>query len=259
MLYYNECCNDWGAAFDSTKNLSDAIMNFDYYAPETEYYYGKINCWDVSAIEDMSYLFAHSFINEPIDCWNVTSVTNMDGMFQNAESFNQPLDNWDVSKVATMGVMFDGATSFDQPLVSWNVGRVTDMSYMFSDATSFNQPLDSWNVDRVTTMQGMFYGANSFNQALCTWYKISCLNAPDFTDMFYTSSSCPSTAVPDCNTMTSFCGTCTKEPPTLSPSNAPFTTHGSKSGLIFWCSICCVCDGNNFHIHQKAKKKRPQN
>jgi surface protein len=212
MSYYgdfNWCCNGWGVAFKSKEALAQAIWDFTNNAAETEYKYGKMNCWDVRAITDMSYLFTSAFINEPIDCWDVGSVTNMSYMFSYTTSFNQPLDGWNVGRATSMQGMFYGANSFNQPLVSWNVGSVTDMSYMFSDATSYNQPLDGWNVGRVTTMKGMFDGATSFNQVLCTWYKIGCPNAPDFTDMFE-SNSCPSTAVPDCATMTSFCGTCTK-------------------------------------------------
>ena len=60
-----------------------------------------ITDWDVSKVEDMSYMFcgAKNF-NQPLNNWDVSNVTNMYHMFYGAENFNQPLDNWIVCSLA---------------------------------------------------------------------------------------------------------------------------------------------------------------
>ena len=45
--------------------------------------------------------------------WNVSAVTDMSGLFAGM-SFNEPLDGWDTSKVTDMSYMFRGAQLFDQ-------------------------------------------------------------------------------------------------------------------------------------------------
>merc|ERR1719491_1935204 len=132
---------------------------------------GIIGDWDVSAITDMSDLFAGlAEFNEPLTNWDTSSVTTMAEMFRGAFAFNQPL-NFDTSKVKTMSGMFAYASSFNQPL-SFVTSSVTDMSWMFEYATAFNQPL-RFNISSITDMSQMFEnaGMNNANKLItrCLW------------------------------------------------------------------------------------------
>ena len=154
-----------------------------------------IEDWDVSNVEDMSYMFAHmsydSFenrskakFNHNLNNWNVSKVKHMSFMFYYCQDFNQPLDKWDVSNVQDTFRMFDNCKKFNQPLNSWNVSNVTNMSGMFQVAESFNQPLDKWDVSKVTTMRAMFNYAKAFNQDISNW------NVSKVEDMGYMFSIC---------------------------------------------------------------------
>ncbi|WP_157160006.1 BspA family leucine-rich repeat surface protein [Brachyspira pilosicoli] len=154
-----------------------------------------IEDWDVSNVEDMSYMFAYmsydSFesrskakFNRNLNNWNVSKVKHMSFMFYYCNDFNQPLDKWDVSNVEDMFRMFDNCKKFNQPLNSWNVSNVTNMSGMFQVAESFNQPLDKWDVSNVTTMRAMFNYAKAFNQDISNW------NVIKVEDMGYMFSIC---------------------------------------------------------------------
>jgi surface protein len=106
-----------------------------------------IGDWDVSKIQDFSYLFA-------ADDFGGGTRFNTD-----AENFDEDISGWDTSSATTMRSMFEGATSFDQPLGEWNVSSVTDMSLMFTDAASFNQPLGTWDVSSVEFFSFQFQGS----------------------------------------------------------------------------------------------------
>ncbi|TVL42351.1 BspA family leucine-rich repeat surface protein [Brachyspira hyodysenteriae] len=154
-----------------------------------------IEDWDVSNVEDMSYMFAHmsydsyenrskAKFNHNLNNWNVSKVKHMSFMFYYCQDFNQPLDKWDVSNVQDTFRMFDNCKKFNQPLNSWNVSNVTNMSGMFQVAESFNQPLDKWDVSKVTTMRAMFNYAKAFNQDISNW------NVSKVEDMGYMFSIC---------------------------------------------------------------------
>jgi surface protein len=138
-----------------------------------------INCWDVSEVKYMDYMFRNATeFNQPLDKWNTSEVESMIGMFGFTSNFNQPLNSWDVSSVTDMSFMFFGAIAFNQPLDKWNVSSVTYMIAMFAFATSFNQPLfgtnveyvfQGYNVENVSDMIGMFGFAINFNQPLDLW------------------------------------------------------------------------------------------
>ena len=93
-----------------------------------------ITDWDVSKVEDMSYMFcgAKNF-NQPLNNWDVSNVTNMYHMFYGAENFNQPLDNWDVSNVYNMDCMFAGAKNFNQPLDNFSLEQKQVAHYHFDE------------------------------------------------------------------------------------------------------------------------------
>lgn len=122
-----------------------------------------IECWDVSNVENMSYMFFDAVnFNSNINNWNVSKVTNMSGMFSSAKKFNQPLNNWDTSNVLYMNYMFFNAKNFNQDIGSWNVFSAIYMSYMFSGAESFNKSIENWIINEACFTNDIFSGASSF-------------------------------------------------------------------------------------------------
>jgi surface protein len=197
-------------SFETTEELREAV---DLYLANNgkdtlvaRNYGWPIGIWNVSKIQDFSYLFAafdydgdddaigdsERFtpnaikFNEDISNWTMSSATSMTFMFYGAASFDQPLADWNVSSVTDMLGMFSLATDFNQPIGNWDVSSVTSMIGMFSEAKSFNQPIGNWNVSSVMTTSYMFEFATVFNQPLGNWDVSS---VADMSQMFGTASS----------------------------------------------------------------------
>ena len=157
-----------------------------------------LNCIDISAITDMSFLFLNiNVIIDSIDLsnWDVSNVTTMEGLFNNCKKFNCDLSKWDVSNVKDMSYMFYNCGNFDcdlskwdvskvenmytmfegcskfkgKGLENWNVSKVENISYMFFDCINFDCNLSNWNVNNVKNMERMFYNCNLKNTP--KWYK----------------------------------------------------------------------------------------
>eukprot|EP00978_Attheya_sp_CCMP212_P040367 scaffold219610_cov41-Attheya_sp.AAC.1 len=56
----------------------------------------------------------------PIDRWNVSNVEDFSYIFYFAESFNEYIGSWDVSRASSTANMFTAATNFNQDISSWN-------------------------------------------------------------------------------------------------------------------------------------------
>jgi surface protein len=189
-------------AFSTNQELRQAVLKYCGYDDDTTSYlqcdpqaieeiaqtYGyPINKWDVSNLQDLSFIFCDvQAFNEDISSWNVSNATRMVGMFAFASDFNQDLSCWIVSNVTNMANMFVFANAFNHNLSSWNVSNVTNMNYMFYSAASFNQNLSNWNVSKVTNMGSMFMHASSFNQNLSLW-NVSTVNC--MSEMFKDATS----------------------------------------------------------------------
>ncbi|WP_366535045.1 BspA family leucine-rich repeat surface protein, partial [Campylobacter jejuni] len=121
-----------------TSNITDMS---DLFFKSTRTDFSGIEKWDVSSVEDMSYMFAdcHSF-NQDISGWDVRNVKNMSWMFYNCKKFNQPLNDWDVRNIKDMSCIFLGCKTFNQDLSSWDISNVENMEDMFE-----NCPIDNSN------------------------------------------------------------------------------------------------------------------
>ena len=168
-------------------------------------HYAPIWAWDVTAVTDMSQVFAGDSkqdyyvngaerFNGDISEWDVSRVTSMFYMFSEARDFNDDISKWDVSRVTNMRDMFGSADSFDGDISEWNVSSVTNMRGMFYFARGFNGDVNKWDVSRVTNMMYMFMNAESFSKVLCGAWRRS---EADQTDMFDGSkgSLCPRTSL----------------------------------------------------------------
>ncbi|MGU3375911.1 BspA family leucine-rich repeat surface protein [Chryseobacterium sp. M5A1_1a] len=144
----------------------------------TDNFNPNIGSWDMSAAEDISYMFMkRKTFNQDLNNWDTSNVTTMAYTFAECFLFNQPLDNWNTSRVTNMAFMFHLLPNFNQSLKSWDTSNVTDMGHMFHLAAEFNQPLDLWNVSKVTDMNTMFAEAFKFNQTLKNWNLNSLFSA----------------------------------------------------------------------------------
>ena len=65
--------------------------------------FGHISNWNISLINDLSYLFFKKFnFNDNIIYWNTSNVINMNYMFKQAYIFDKPLNNWNTSNVTNV-------------------------------------------------------------------------------------------------------------------------------------------------------------
>jgi len=153
--------------------------------------YGTMNCWDTTAVTDMSALFSGAGnFNEDISCWNTKSVTDMNNMFYRAGRFDQPLGNWITSSVQDMSDMLRGS-KFNQDISGWNVSSVTNMFRTFT-SSEFNQDISGWDVSNVVDMRQTFQRAASFNQNMCAWGP-KAVSIPDAyqTNIMFSETACP--------------------------------------------------------------------
>ena len=164
-------------------NVEDMSWMFGY----TENFNGNISGWDVSNVKYMSSMFycATNF-NSNISSWDVSKVKDMSEMFWGATNFNSNISNWDVSNVKNMGEMFSRAENFNSDISGWDVSNVEDMSWMFCRATNFNSNISNWDVSNVENMRGMFCRASNFNGDISGW---DVGNVKDMSSMFYEASN----------------------------------------------------------------------
>ena len=160
--------------------------NFSF-VPEDYFEKFSISDWDVSNVEDMSWMFngAESF-NQDVSNWDTSNVNNMSRMFYRANSFNQDISEWDVSNVKDMTWMFTNAISFNQDISDWDISNLESMEGIFSSAISFNQDISNWDVSNIKNMRVMFSSATSFNQDISDWHVS---NVKDMSNMFSNAKS----------------------------------------------------------------------
>ena len=127
---------------------------------------------NLSQVTNMSAMLAicQSLTNPDLSGWDVSPIEDMSYLFTSSQSFNSDISNWDVSNVTTMTQLFSD-TAFNQPIGLWadKTANVKDMSSMFNDVEQFNQDLSNWDVSSVENMTGMFTGATTFNQDISNW------------------------------------------------------------------------------------------
>eukprot|EP00392_Amoebophrya_sp_AT5.2_P001574 g1576.t1 len=151
--------------------------------------YGPLSMWDVSGVEDLSYLFAGWWTGFAADIsgWNVSRVRSMACMFQECYKFNSNLAEWDVSSVRNFEGMFWGCDSFNMPLGSWNVQNSEDMRGMLRWCSSLTPAsvatLESWafELSSVWRVGGMFSGCDLLQRtdSLPSWLTPFSMYAQD--------------------------------------------------------------------------------
>ena len=131
------------------------------------YRYGHIGTWDVSEIEDMSFLFKDKkLFNSDISKWDVSNVKYFSCMFQGCFLFNQNLNDWNVSNGVLFGCMFNNTFRFNQPVDRWDMRKALNISGMFANSYSFNQSLNSWKLDSIKSIYNLLDNTCFYNQQL---------------------------------------------------------------------------------------------
>lgn len=125
------------------KQLSIQLSEYNETNMEMFYKYGHSSFWDVSKLENMSYMLDGSQFNGDISRWDVSHVTTMEGMFWQSH-FNGDISRWDVSRVRNMERMFNGSR-FNGDLSQWNVSDETNVDWMFYHS-EFNGNISKWAV-----------------------------------------------------------------------------------------------------------------
>lgn len=116
---------------------------------------GDISKWDVSNVQNMSWMFTESDFDGNISKWDVSSVKSMESMFANTR-FNGDISKWDVSGVKNMSSMFFSSKFNNDSICNWNVSNVTNTRKMFYN-TDFNQDLSGWHINDKCDTVKMFY------------------------------------------------------------------------------------------------------
>jgi surface protein len=137
--------------------------------------YCPIGQWDVSNIQDFSYVFSADRnpllvnFNEDLSDWDMSSATNLRYMFRRCRRFNSDVSRWNVANVTNFSHMFSCCGAFKSDVSRWNTVGATDMSFMFRYCHHFNSDVSQWDVSNATNLRGMFDGCGLFNSDVSQW------------------------------------------------------------------------------------------
>lgn len=132
---------------------------------------GDISEWDVSNVEDMSYMFAEcniTFKNTDLSGWNVSKCKSMAWMFEDIQfdpnsEYNYDLSGWDMSNVDCINGMFHNSNFNSDSICQWDVSNITKMYKTFARC-KFNQDLSSWDDSNVRDYGLIFAGSGLENK-----------------------------------------------------------------------------------------------
>ena len=170
---FDGCSNMVYAAGDTPDLSACTSLAYLFRFNSSNSFDASLQTWDVSNIQDISYMFAGcANFTENIDNWDTANITLMVGTFQGCFNFNSDLGLWSTTNVTDMSYMFSAAQTFNGNVTTWDTGNVENFQWMFYKAASFNQDIGNWNTSGIilsTAMDYMFEGALTFNQDLTLW------------------------------------------------------------------------------------------
>ena len=177
-------------SFGSAFELQTAVQLYSDYDRTSVRKYGKsISEWDVSNIEDFSYLFdsrrignEELLIDESFHLWNMSRAKTLEGMFLGQRRFRgNGLEHWDTSLVTSLRSTFADCLRFNGDLSKWETRHVKDMSFILAGSSGFVGNISAWNTSSVTSMEYAFYGLAYFNSDLSSW---NVANVQNFSSTF---------------------------------------------------------------------------
>ena len=170
---FDGCSNMVYAAGDTPDLSACTSLAYLFRFNSSNSFDASLQTWDVSNIQDISYMFAGcANFTENIDNWDTANITLMVGTFQGCFNFNSDLGLWSTTNVTDMSYMFSAAQSFNGNVTTWDTGNVQNFQWMFYKAASFAQDIGNWDTSGIilsTSMDYMFSGALAFNQDLTLW------------------------------------------------------------------------------------------
>ena len=127
---FNQDINAWDVSNVTTFSRMFQSTPFNY--PITGWTFNTSPSVNIN----LSYMFANTNqFNQDIGNWDVSRVNNMSFMFQQTTNFNNggspSISGWTTSNVTNMSYMFDVGRAFNQPIGGWDVSNVTNMYRMF--------------------------------------------------------------------------------------------------------------------------------
>ena len=131
-----------------------------------------VSRWDVSSVEDMSYMFMYcKNFNGNLFGWDVSNVTNMTGMFGGCESFEgNGIENWNITNVESIEEMFAICLKLNIDFSNWNVRNIRNFENIFYNCESLEgKGFDKWNVSKAVNTKGMFQGCKNLDFDLSKW------------------------------------------------------------------------------------------
>ena len=138
--------------------------------------------WDVSNVENISYMFAATNINDlkPVSGWNTRNIKNMRGLFcleyekiPNSITDLNPLKNWNVSNVEDMSFMFGGRKiSSLKSLEKWELFKIESLEGMFRKCEFLNglEGIENWNLFSCQNIKDMFYKCKGIKSLISLKY-----------------------------------------------------------------------------------------
>lgn len=133
-----------------------------------------IASWDVSSVEDFSYLFVNcALFNGDVSGWDVSSATLMNNTFSNCSAFNRDISGWDVSSVTDMTGMLENCVLFNHPIGLWTTTSLEKIEVMLDGCTAFDQDLSNWDISHVTISTNFLRGGKlsraNYDALLASW------------------------------------------------------------------------------------------
>lgn len=119
--FYNASFNNGlGITATDKPNLSNVASTKYMFGASDVKNIPNIGTWDMSNVEDMSFMFKDAiYINPTIGGWNTASATNIESMFDGAYSFNQDISGWYVNNVTNFNNFLLTAGTFNQNVAAW--------------------------------------------------------------------------------------------------------------------------------------------
>jgi len=138
----------------TTEELIEAIKKEIYEVqgtPDNPNWKADLNNIDLSAIEDISWLFSDRTglekFNGDISKWNVENVRYMGGTFANSD-FNGDISKWNVKNVQNMNWLFSNS-KFNQDISGWEVKMLESMGWISTNPDLIQNIRDNWDLSNV--------------------------------------------------------------------------------------------------------------
>ena len=110
------------------------VVNMTALFQDAQAFTVNVSTWDISKVQDISFMFAAKNSISDIRHWDVSSVITMRAVFQGSD-FNQDISLWNVTSLQNADYAFFRALDFNQNLCPWGdilAGRGNDTLSFFN-------------------------------------------------------------------------------------------------------------------------------